>query len=375
MPFAPATKRSVRLRCALEGPPGSGKTYSALAIGRALVGESGRIAVIDTERGSASKYSDEFTFDVVELDTYAPSTFVELIRAAEAAAYDLLIIDSLSHAWMGTDGMLEQVDKIAKRKQYGSSFAAWKDAAPQERVLWDTILGCNMHVIATLRTKTEYVIEEVVGRDGKRRTVPRKVGLAPVQREGLEYEFDVVGDMDLDHNLIISKSRCRALADKIFPRPGREVAEILREWIGDGGQAATPDAAPESPAEAQPEPDDDGPHDPEAAAQQDDPLRQLKQVVSDLKIPTPVVKHLIACEGYAKSTDMPADVLRGFVARLRQLWDHVIAERITHGQMIDALQRTPDDGTSPLDALLASLDGAPVPPTDPPDKPATEAHL
>src|SRR5690606_8741237 len=168
---------------------------------------------------------DEFDFDVVELDTFAPATFVDLIRLAEAEGYDLLIIDSLSHAWMGTDGMLEQVDKIAKRKQYGSSFAAWKDANPQERALWDTMLGCNMHVIATLRTKTEYVIDEVVGRDGKRRTVPRKVGLAPIQREGLEYEFDVVADLDMDHNMSITKTRCRALTDKVFPRPGREVAE------------------------------------------------------------------------------------------------------------------------------------------------------
>lgn len=252
MLFQRATKKKLKLRMAIPGPPGSGKTYSALRIGRALVGATGRIAVIDTERGSASKYSDIFDFDVLELDTYEPEHFVEAIRSAENAGYDLLIPDSLSHAWFGTGGMLDKVDKIARARYQGNPFAAWKDANPSERALWDTLLACNMHVIATLRTKTEYVMDEQVGRDGKKRTVPRKVGLAPIQRDGLEYEFDVIGEMSLEHDLVITKTRCHRLTDQVFRLPGEDIAEILSAWLNDGEDCADPAPSATPSQEAQP---------------------------------------------------------------------------------------------------------------------------
>lgn len=360
MAFQKATKKKMKLRCALEGPPGSGKTYSALAIGRALVGDKGRIAVVDTERGSAAKYSDDFDFDVVELDTFAPMTFVELIREAEAEGYDLLIIDSLSHAWIGAEGMLEQVDKIARRKQYSSNFPAWKDANPQERSLWDTMLGCDMHVIATLRTKTEYVIEEVTGRDGKRRSVPKKVGLAPIQREGLEYEFDVVAEMDMEHNMIVTKTRCKALTDRAFNRPGAEVAEILHEWLGEsapekpkrnGGKAAS-----KPRAEARPEIDE--PETPRAGGGNDrvkfrnELVTGMKDHIKALRLPAAVGTHIINVRGYQKSTDMPDDTLAAFVDQLGQLLAYREQQTLTFEHMVDSLQEMPDDGSDVLENLL-----------------------
>jgi DNA polymerase III delta prime subunit len=357
MAFQKATKHKMKLRCAIEGPPGSGKTYSALAIGRALVGENGRIALIDTERGSASKYSDDFNFDVVELDTFAPATFVEYIREAEADGYDLLIIDSLSHAWIGAEGMLEQVDKIAKRKQYSSNFPAWKDASPQERQLWDTMLGCNMHVIATLRTKTEYVIEEAVGRDGRRRSVPRKVGLAPIQREGLEYEFDVVAEMDMDHNFSVSKTRCKALTDQSFNRPSHQVAEILHEWLGEG--------APEKPkrngskAKAAREPQPEPQHLPEVDTPRGDRLKYRNELIGSMKdhiralrLPSAVGTHIINVRGYQKSTDMPDAALAEFVDQLGQLLVYREEQTLTFEHMVDRLQEMPDDGSDVLENLL-----------------------
>lgn len=224
MTFQKATKRDSRLRLAITGPSGSGKTYSALRIATGL---GKRIAVIDTERGSASKYSDEFEFDAGTLDSYSPEAYVEAIHAAEAAGYDVLIIDSLSHAWVGKDGALEQVDRAAKRSQSGNSFNAWRDVTPRHHAMVDAILQCRVHVIATMRSKTEYIVEQ--GSNGK--TAPRKVGLAPVQRDGMEYEFDVVGDMNLEHEMIITKSRCQALADKIIPKPGVDVAATLAQWL------------------------------------------------------------------------------------------------------------------------------------------------
>jgi hypothetical protein len=223
--FQRATKRQAKLRLALDGPSGSGKTYSALAIASAL---SERIALIDTEHGSASKYAgDPFDFDTLMLESFEPRTYVQAIQAAEAAGYQVLIIDSLSHAWSGKGGALEQVDARAGTK--GNKFSAWRDVTPMHNELVDAMLGAGMHVIATMRTKTEYAVEEDRGK-----VSIRKLGLAPVQRDGIEYEFDVVGDLDLAHNLHVTKTRCRRLDDAIICEPGAQLAKALGDWLSDG---------------------------------------------------------------------------------------------------------------------------------------------
>jgi hypothetical protein len=230
--FQKATKQQSKLRLAIDGPSGSGKTYTALSVGSHL-GE--RMAVIDTERGSASLYSDIFSFDVLNLETFSPLTYAEAIRAAVTAGYDVIVIDSLSHAWMGKDGALEQVDKAAKRSSSGNSFTAWKDVTPMHNEMVDTILQAPVHIIVTMRTKTEYVIEK--GDNGK--STPRKVGMAPIQRDGMEYEFTVVADMDLENNFIVSKSRCSTLSGAVIKKPGKDVADILLKWLNDGSPVPT----------------------------------------------------------------------------------------------------------------------------------------
>lgn len=238
-----ATKTAARGRVALIGPSGSGKTWTALEIARAL---GQRVCVIDTERGSASKYSDRFDFSVLELDTFAPGTYVEALRAVEAEGFDVVVVDSLSHAWMGKDGALEQVDKAAARSQSRNSFDAWRQITPQHNRLVDALLACKAHLVVTMRSKTEYVIEE----DSRGKKVPRKVGLAPVQRDGLEYEFDVVGEMDLDHRLSVSKSRCAELADAVIERPGADLGKTLRAWLSDGvARDPAPAPAQDAPQE------------------------------------------------------------------------------------------------------------------------------
>lgn len=240
--FQKATKKSARLRMALIGVAGAGKTYTALSIAKNL-GE--RVAVIDTERGSASKYSSEFEFDVLELDSYSPKTYMEAIEAAEEAGYDVLIIDSLSHAWAGKNGALEMVDRGAKRSQSGNNFGAWRDVTPLHNAMVDTIISSRLHIIATMRAKTEYVQE----RDPKSgKTTVRKVGMAPVQRDGLEYEFDVVADLDPDNNLIVGKTRCPQLSGVVVNKAGREIARTLKNWLTDG----TPVEQVEKPGKAAP---------------------------------------------------------------------------------------------------------------------------
>jgi nucleoside-triphosphatase THEP1 len=227
MGFKKATKSAAKLRLGLVGPAGSGKTMTALRVAHGL---GGRIAVIDTERGSASLYSGErgLDFDVLELDSYEAEHFIGAIRQAEQAGYDVLIIDSLSHAWAGKGGILEFVDQAAKRSG-GGSFSGWRDATPRHNQLVDAILGAKLHVICTLRSKVEHVIEQVNGR-----TQVRKVGLQPVQRDGLEYEFTVVGDVTQDHELIITKTRAAWLKDKIIREAGEELGQQLAAWLSDG---------------------------------------------------------------------------------------------------------------------------------------------
>lgn len=233
MSFVKATKHQAKLRLALIGPSGSGKTYSALAIASSL---GKKIAVIDTERGSASLYSDKFNFDVCELESFNPLEYVRAIDEAGNAGYDVLVIDSLSHAWSGKDGALEQVDQAATRSQSKNSFAAWREVTPLHNQLVDSILGAHCHVIVTMRAKTEYALEKDE-KTGK--TMPRKIGMAPIQRDGLEYEFTVVGDMDLQNNLIISKTRCSALNNKVYNKPGKDVANTLLSWLNDGAPVQT----------------------------------------------------------------------------------------------------------------------------------------
>jgi hypothetical protein len=223
--FAPAVKQRLKARIALEGVSGGGKTYSALAIARAL-GE--RVAVIDTEHKSALLYADLFKFDWLGVDRYAPEVLIEALAAA--SGHDVAVIDSLSHWWMGTDGMLEQVDRAARRSGGGNSFAGWKEMRPHERKMIDAMLAFPGHLIATLRTKTEWVVEE----NDRGKKVPKKIGLKAEQREGLEYEFTLVGQLDYENNLVVTKSRCPVLSGAVVNKPGEDFGRTLRDWLDSG---------------------------------------------------------------------------------------------------------------------------------------------
>jgi hypothetical protein len=224
--FQKATKTQSRLRLALCGPSGSGKTYSALKIAQHL-GKT--IAVIDTEHRSASKYADKFNFDTEELKNHHPAKYIEAIKEAGSAGYDVLIIDSLTHAW------------LAELELAGKGFDGWKNVRPLERALINEMLSSPCHIIATMRTKTEWVLEPYKNKQGKESVAPKKVGTSPIQASGIEYEFDISGELDLEHILTISKTRCPELNHQTFLNPGQELAEILTVWLTDGAPMPIPE--------------------------------------------------------------------------------------------------------------------------------------
>lgn len=229
-----ATRRQLKARVAFDGPSGSGKTWTSLEWATVLA-DGGRILVVDTEHGSASLYSDVFAFEVITwAPPYDPGELADTIRDAATDGYHVVVIDSLSHFWEGEGGTLDIVDAAAQKAK-GNTWAGWKTGTPALRHLIDVILASPMHVLATMRSKTEWVLEKDP-RTGKEK--PVRVGMAPVMRAGAEYEFTLVADLDLDHRLMVTKSRCSALAD-VLVQPGRagDAAREFLDWLTAGDEA------------------------------------------------------------------------------------------------------------------------------------------
>lgn len=241
--FKKATKEQAKLRAAIQGPSGSGKTRSALEIARNL---GKKVAVIDSEQGSASKYAgvNGLDFDVCSVtDDYHPEKLSKLLVEA-GPHYDVIIVDSMTHWWNGVGGFLELVDaEVQKMKARGGkpdSFAAWKVVDPVYRRLVQTILASPAHVIVTMRAKQSYEKEQ----DERGKTTVKKVGLAPEMRDNFQYEMDLEGMLDMEHNFIVGKTRCESIDGKVFKKPGKELADHLLAWLTDG--------APVSPKATEP---------------------------------------------------------------------------------------------------------------------------
>jgi hypothetical protein len=221
-PFQRAVRGAVPVKLGLVGPSGSGKTYTALRIARGIAGPDGRVALIDTEHGSASLYADQFRFDALNMEPpYRPDRFPKGIEVATAAGYDVLIIDGISPAWNGPGGVMEIVDQNTKGE---NTWSGWAKGSPAHQTLIQGILGARIHLICTMRSKQGWVLE----RNEKGKQVPVKVGLEPVQRDGIDYEFTVIGEIDVEHQLRVTKSRLRELAvGEVVPLPGEELGAAL----------------------------------------------------------------------------------------------------------------------------------------------------
>lgn len=214
-----------KLRLGLAGPAGSGKTMSALKLANGL---GGRVCLIDTERGSGDLYANLYDYSVITLEPpFKPDILIDAIHAAEKAGFNVIIIDSLSHFWSDEGGILDQADKMQNSGK--NRFTLWADLTPQHRRLVNALLNSPKHIIGTMRSKQEYAMET----DDKGKASVKKLGLAPVQREGMEYEFTVFFDISQDHYAKSTKDRTDMFKNEVLILD-EQVGKRLLGWLNEG---------------------------------------------------------------------------------------------------------------------------------------------
>lgn len=231
MGFRKAERKQAKLKIGLSAPSGAGKTYSSLLIAYGICGDWSKIAVIDTENGSAELYSNLGDYSVCSITPpFTPKKYIAAIHEAVEAGFKVLIIDSLSHAWSGEGGLLDMQDKAVKASRSGNSYTAWREVTPEHNRLVDAILQSDIDVIITTRAKADYVITD----DNGKKSI-KKVGLAPVFRDGLEYELTVFFDLTQDHIATASKDRTGLFDGQNF-KPTEETGKHLANWRNGGAE-------------------------------------------------------------------------------------------------------------------------------------------
>lgn len=220
-----AERKQAKIKMGLMGPAGSGKTYSALLIAYGMTKDWSKIAVIDTENHSADLYAHLGSFNVLALDKpFTPERYVEAIEICEKAGMQVVVTDSISHEWEGTGGVLD-----IHGAMMGNSFTNWAKVTPRHNDFVQKILQSPCHIIATIRSKQDNVLSE---KNGK--MVPEKVGLKGVTREGLDYEFTLVFDIDIKHQATASKDRTNLFMDKPQFLISDKTGEMIKSWCESG---------------------------------------------------------------------------------------------------------------------------------------------
>ena len=223
-----ATRKKSKLRLNLSGPAGSGKTYSALKLAFGLVGNWDKIAVIDTENGSASLYSHLGGFQTIDMQApFTPESYIKAIDMCVAAGMECIILDSSSHEWSGPGGCIEINEHLAQTKFKGNTWSAWSQTTPRHDAFVQKVLQCNAHVITCTRSKMETVMT-----DDKK---VKKLGMKDIQREGWEYELTVSLNIDRDtHTAIASKDRTELFEGKDPFVITEKTGELIRQWCEQG---------------------------------------------------------------------------------------------------------------------------------------------
>ena len=225
-----AQRKKAKLRLGISGPAGSGKTYSSLLMAYGITKDWTKITLIDTENFSGDLYANLGEYNVITLEKpYTPARYIEAIEMCVVAGDEVVIIDSLTHAWSGEGGLLEQQGKIAEKS--GNSYTAWRTVTPLHNKLVDTILTAPIHVITTVRAKMDYVQEKDPS-SGK--VVVRKVGMGSICKDGMEYEFTIFLELNQDHSCQATKDRTKLFDINYWFTPDIKIGEQLKEWLESG---------------------------------------------------------------------------------------------------------------------------------------------
>ena len=244
--FKKAERKQTKLKLAITGPTGSGKTFSALRLAH---GMGGKVAFIDTENGSASLYSEMkegplvgFEFDVMDMTPpFTTEKYIDAINYAEKNGYATIIIDSLTHAWAGEGGLLEQKAMLDARPN-SNHWTNWGPIDKKDNALKNAFLHSSCHIIACMRSKMEYAQSE---NNGKKKI--DKVGMAPIQRDGLSYEFSIVFDAGMDHNVEVSKDRTHLFDNNTVFKVTEDTGKLLIDWLNAGKEVDFTKPAPPKP--------------------------------------------------------------------------------------------------------------------------------
>lgn len=208
-----ASARRVNLKVSLCGPSNSGKTWTSIKTMHVLrdrlqadglpVG-NGEIVVIDSQHGQSEYYAGyrdpdtgrTWDFQIYDLNQFTPQAYTEAFNYVQRSGYSLVIVDSISHEWVGPGGLLEEKDVLISTRAVKNDFGAFAIVTPKHNKFKESIQNFPGHMICTIRSRTDWAMEQ---RDGK--VVPRKLGVGYMQRDGIEYEFDIKGMIDIDHNI------------------------------------------------------------------------------------------------------------------------------------------------------------------------------
>jgi len=339
--FKKAERRQHKPKLALTGPSGSGKTYSALLLAS---GMGKKIAVIDTENGSASLYADMdkgplkgIKFDVLEIDPpYTIDRYAKAIEAAIVEKYDVLVIDGISPAWAGEGGLLSKKEALDQRG--GNSYTNWAGITKEHEIFKASILNADIILVATMRSKQDFVLE--VNEKGKQS--PKKVGLAPIQRDGIEYEFTVVFDLAMDHNAAASKDRTSMFDGQIF-KITKKTGEQFMAWLAGGKPIeAKPAAKPSAPAPVTPPPEPLPDHTPMDDAMLDAPDPEVLPMTAEQQ-----ARFKAECDGLMKLRVSPQTLWNGIGKEAqktigRMIVDTASLNNIEAETILDYLKRWAD---------------------------------
>ena len=227
MQLQKASRKKAKIKMGLQGPSGSGKTYSSLLIANGLCNDWSKIAVIDSENHSSELYSHLGSYNVLQLSApYTPEKYIEAIQVCEKADMEVIIIDSITHEW---EYIIEFHASLG-----GNSFTNWHKIGLRHKEFINAMLKSKANIIATTRTKQDYVLNEKNGR-----LVPDKVGLKSIQRDGLEYEFTLVFDINMKNMASASKDRTNLFFNKPETQLSAETGRMIQQWCNEGADVSS----------------------------------------------------------------------------------------------------------------------------------------